>query len=101
MKTLLILATLSGLAFAADPKPQTETETLSVKLKASEQEARLAKLEGLVLREQLFAQQLEKLRADQRALYGETCKAAGLEPDPKLCEINLEARTVTKRAPAK
>ena len=45
-----------------------------------------------------FEEQLEKIRNDQRSLYAETCKAAGLDPDPKLCAIDLEARTVTKRA---
>ena len=97
---LLIAAILLPLAFAADPpvKP-TEAQQLAAKLKASEQDTRLAKLEALVLREQIAAQQLDKVRADQQALYLETCKAAGLEPDPKTCAIDLNARTVTRREP--
>ncbi len=70
------------------------------KLKAAEQATRLAQLDGLVLREQIAAQQLDKIRADQQALFAETCKAAGVDPDPKVCAIDLNSKTVTKRAEA-
>jgi hypothetical protein len=80
---------VAALVFAADQP--------DAKLKAAEQDARLAKLEVLVLREQIAVQQLEKVRADQQAMYFETCRAAGIDPDPKICMIDLNARTVTKR----
>ena len=78
-------------------KTVVSIDAITAKLAAAEQETRLAKLEGLVLREQIAAQQLEKIRADQQALYLETCKAAGIDPDPKMCQIDLNAKTVTKR----
>ena len=103
MKLFFIIVFTVALALASDPvKPAAVPDTTETKLKALELDAKLTKLENLVLREQLAAQQLDKIRNDQRALYAETCKAAGLNPDPKLCAIDLEARTVTKReAPAK
>jgi hypothetical protein len=77
-------------ACAVDAPPSAEAQ-----LKAAQQDARLAKLEALVLREQLATQQLEKLRAEQQALYGETCRAAGIELN--VCAVDLSARTVTRR----
>jgi hypothetical protein len=88
-----LVLSLVLVAFASDPpKPDPA-------LAAAQQETRLAKLEALILRETLAAQQLDKVRADQQALFVETCKAAGIEPDPKICIVDLNAKTVTRRAP--
>jgi hypothetical protein len=73
-------------------------DAVEAKLKAAEQDARLAKLEALVLREQIATQQVEKIRADQQAMYGEACKAAGLPADPAVCAIDLNAKTVSRKA---
>ena len=101
-KTFPILAALALSAFAADtPKPPTETEALAAKLAATEQELRLVKLENLVRREDIATQQLEQIRKDQNALFTETCKAAGIDPDPKVCAVDLNAKTVTRREAAK
>jgi len=67
-------------------------------IEAARQETRMAKLESLILREQLATQQLEKIRADQQSMFSEVCTAAGLTADPKVCQIDLAAHTVTKRA---
>jgi hypothetical protein len=85
---LILILSLAGFAFGQPAEP---------KLQASQQETRLAKLEALVLREQIAVQQVEKIRSDQAVLYAETCKAAGIDPDPKICMIDLNAHTVTKR----
>lgn len=98
---ILVCAASTYVALAADTKPQTETEVLTAKLKAAEQDARLSKLEVLVHRERQAMQDLDKIRADEQALYVETCKAAGFGADPKTCAIDLQARTVTERKPEK
>jgi hypothetical protein len=66
-------------------------------LKASEQEARFAKLEVQVLREAMVKEQLRPIQEEQQKLYGELCKAEGLPSDPKVCAVDLDAKTVTKR----
>lgn len=99
MKPTLIALVIAGLCFAQDRTPIEGTVSAAALL-ASQQETRLAKLEALVLREQIAVAALEKVRADQQALYLETCKAAGIAPDPKACVIDLNARTVTRREEA-
>lgn len=86
MKLLITILITTGL-WAAD----------DIKLKAAEQETRFAKLEALVLREQIAMDQLSKVRADAQALSMELCKAAGIDADPKACQIDLNAKTATKR----
>jgi hypothetical protein len=83
---------------ASDLPPKAiETDAAAARVSAAEQETRLARLEALVLREQLATQQLEKLRADQQALFAEACRAAGIEANPQACVIDLNAHTVTRR----
>lgn len=69
---------------------------IALTLSASDlgRELKLAKLENLVLKEQIAAQQLERIRADFQILYAEVCKDAGLEA--KDCVINLNDKTVKK-----
>lgn len=86
-----------ALTLGAADKPATETETLAAKLKTTEQELRLSRLENLVRREEAAVQQVEQIRKDQQALYAETCKAAGIDPDPKVCTIDLNTKTVTRK----
>jgi hypothetical protein len=111
----VVCAVSTKLALASDPpKPQATTPD---PLAAAEQQARLAKLEAEVLREQTVidsamkpvAAQLEKIRSTQQTLFLTACKAAGLEPDPKVCQIDFVklangdydlTKAVTKRAVA-
>jgi hypothetical protein len=104
-KLTLLISALSFAAAAQEPgkfvqgspsKPSSQTVDVGA-LESARQETRLAKLEALILREQIAVQQVEKIRADQQALYAETCKAAGIDSDPKVCMIDLEKRTVTRR----
>jgi hypothetical protein len=91
--TMILVLTVSS-AFATSDAPTD----LAAKLKAAEQELRLAKLENLVRREEGITQQLEKVRSDQQSLFKETCVAAGIDPDPKVCAIDLNKGTVTKQS---
>lgn len=104
---IAFLLVASGLIFppilsaqSPPPKQQSETEVLTAKLKAAELAVVLAELKASVSEEQLALQRVEQVRTKQREKYSEACKLKGLDPDPKLCAIDLDAGTVTKRAPA-
>jgi hypothetical protein len=85
---------LLGLSLTAKDKPADV-------LKAAQQETRFAKLEVQLLREAMVKEQLKPIQDEEKSLYGELCQAEGLDPDPKVCAVDLERKTVTKReAPA-
>lgn len=94
---LVLLGIVGGLNIIAAVAEDPPKQDLAAKLQATEQELRLTKLEVLVRREEIAAQQVEKIRADQQALFVETCQAAGIPADPKVCVIDLNAKTVTRR----
>lgn len=63
-------------------------------LTRAQQQARLARLESAVTREQLQMQAIDKTRAEQRAIAADACKAIGVE-DISQCSIDLNAKTPT------
>ncbi len=90
-------------AFAADPpKPKPEVD-LAAKLAATEQQLRLAQLENIARQKQSIVDgansAIAKLDAQAQALADSACKYAGIDPDPKICAIDVLAKTVTKRPP--
>lgn len=91
---LLLLLTLTWAALAADPKPITETEALAAKVKALEQDAKFAKLEAAILREQLARTEITNLVADKEAAYAEACKGAGLPVDVKVCGVDFKTHKI-------
>jgi hypothetical protein len=97
---LIIAFSLIAFPALAEETPKAAPD-LAAKLAATEQELRLAKLENLVRREEAAVQQVEQIRKDQAALFAETCKAAGIEADPKVCAVDLNTKTVTRREAAK
>ena len=89
-----LLALLAVCAFAADVKPD-EHKPLS--------ELHATKFELLIAKQQLAEQALQRIQGEQRALYTEACKAAGIEAADfaalsQACAIDLEKRIVSKRA---
>ncbi len=92
----LLLLLLTVCAFAADlkteaPKPISELHA--------------TKFELLIAKQQLAEQAVQRGQAEQRALYVEVCRMAGIEAADfaalsQVCAIDLEKRTVTKRKPA-
>jgi hypothetical protein len=90
----MVLALHAADQKTAEPTPQTTVtsgETATTKLLAAEQQTRLARLEALVLSDQLERVAHEKRAAQEQALAGEACKAAGAE-DIAQCALDLSAK---------
>ena len=110
MKTTMILVGMCGFACfaaaAADQQPARSEPTTQVtanttltgtsenaapKLLAAEQQTRLARLEALVLTDQLERVAHDKRAAQEQALVAEACKAVGAE-DISQCALDLSAK---------
>ena len=72
MRFLAVLAMLAGLAVGDQ----------SDELKRAQQDARIARLQVLEMQEQ-------QLHDRKVALWVETCKAADLPADPKVCQVDF------------
>ncbi len=113
MKVFLMVA-IACVASAADPPakpavpldpganivlPAAADPELAAKLAATEQELRLVKLENIARQKDAMNAAIAKLDADAQLLAEAACRAAGIEPNPKVCVVDINAKTVTKRPP--
>lgn len=93
MKPIVILALSIGCllaprACAADTAASPSAEA---KLQAAEQQTRLARLEALVLTDQLERASHDKRQLQEQQLAAEACKAAGAA-DMSQCALDLSAK---------